>query len=220
MTEEEQLDAIKKWWHRYSTLITVVLSLVLLATSGYKYWIWHQDKVNAQASNTYEHLMVAFSNQDNKSVRSFANQLTTQYGHTVYAHAARLTLAKLYVAREHFDKALEHLNFVASNSPMKALKQVAKIRIARILTARKEYDKALSELMSVDDMAYMPVINELKGDIYAARGHYQQAFDSYKQAIAEVRTQGLGNLYLEMKTNELAAFTQSLNHLKKTSKTV
>ncbi|MDP1603787.1 MAG: tetratricopeptide repeat protein [Legionella sp.] len=211
MTEEEQLDAIKKWWQRYSTLITVVLSLILLCISGYKYWIWHQEKVNTQASNAYEHLMVAFSNQDNKSVKSYSNQLINDYSDTVYAHAARLTLAKLYVAQDNFDKARETLQFVANNSPMKALKQVARIRIARLLAAQKAYDKALSELTTVEDAAYMPVINELKGDIFVAKGQYQQAFVSYKEAITAVRTRGMGNLYLEMKTNELAALTQSSN---------
>lgn len=211
MTEEEQLDAIKKWWQRYSTLISVVLSLLLLSFSGYKYWYWHQDKVSTQASNTYEHLMVAFSNKDNKSVKSYANQLINEYGETVYAHAARLTLAKLYVGRNHFDKARETLRYVADNSPMKALRQVARIRIARLLTAEKSYENALSELTAVDDAAYMPVVNELKGDIFVATGKYQQASIAYKEAINAVHTQGMGNLYLEMKTNELAALTQSVN---------
>ncbi|WED44378.1 YfgM family protein [Legionella cardiaca] len=210
MTEEEQLEAIKKWWQRYSTPITVVLSVLLLVVAGYKYWTWHQYKVSMQASNAYEHLMVAFSNQDNKSVRSYANQLINDYGDTVYADAARLTLAKLYVGYDKYEKAKENLDYVANNSKMLALKQVAKIRIARLLAAEKDYDKALAQLTKVDDAAYMPVVNELKGDIYAATGKYQQAINFYKEAITEVRTNGMGNLFLEMKTNELAALTQSM----------
>lgn len=220
MTEEEQLEAIKKWWARYSTLITVVLSLVLLGISGYKYWQWHQVKVNTQASNTYEHLMVAFSNHDNKAVKSYANQLVNEYGQTVYAHAARLTMAKLYVSQDHYDKALETLKVVANNSPLKALKQVARIRIARLLAAEKSFDDALTELTSVDDVAYLPVVNELKGDIFVATGQYKQAIVSYKEAITAVRTQGMGNLYLEMKTNELAALSQAVTAKKNSAQTV
>ena len=220
MTEEEQLEAIKKWWARYSTLITVVLSLVLLGISGYKYWQWHQVKVNTQASNAYEHLMVAFSNHDNKAVKSYANQLINEYGQTVYAHAARLTMAKLYVSQDHYDKALETLKVVSNNSPLKALKQVARIRIARLLAAEKSFDDALTELTSVDDVAYLPVVNELKGDIFVATGQYKQAIVSYKEAITAVRTQGMGNLYLEMKTNELAALSQAVNAKKNSAQTV
>lgn len=209
MTEAEQLDAIKKWWKRYSNVVTVVLSIILLAVSGYKYWNWHQDKVNQQASNAYEHLMLAFSNQDNKGIRSYANQLLKDYDHTVYADAARLTLAKLYAVRDKYAQALEELNYVATHSKMATMQQVAKIRMARLFLAEKEYEKALSKLNQVETSAYIPVVNELRGDIFAAMGDYQQAIASYKKAIGQVKMQGMGNLFLEMKTNELAAMTQS-----------
>ncbi|KTD23096.1 transmembrane protein [Legionella lansingensis] len=210
MTEEEQLEAIKKWWQKYNTVITVILSLILLVVAGYKYWTWHQYKISSQASNAYEQMMIAFSNQDNKRVRSYANQLIKEYGQTIYADAARLTLAKVDVTHDKYDKAREALEYVANHSRMIALRQVAKIRIARLFAAEKAYDRALAELTKVDDVAYMPVVNELKGDIYAATGKYQQAMNSYKEAITEVRTNGMGNLFLEMKTNELAALTQSM----------
>lgn len=213
MTEEEQIEAIKKWWQRYSTLITVILSLALLSVSGYKYWQWHQEKMVTQASNAFEHLMVAFSNHDNKSVKAYANQLINDYSSSVYAHAARLTLAKQYVERDKLDKAKAMLEFVAENSPMKALKQVARIRIVRLLVAEKNYEKAISELNTIEDASYIPIVNELKGDIFAATGKYQEAMNAYKEAITAVRTQGIGNLYLEMKTNELAALTTQSENL-------
>jgi predicted negative regulator of RcsB-dependent stress response len=209
MTEEEQLAAIKKWWQRYSTLLLIIFSLVLLSVSGYRYWQWHRLKVNTEASNAYEHLMVAFSNQDPKSINSYANQLTTEFGQTVYAHAARLTLAKLYVSENNVDKAIETLEAVVNGSAMKSLKQVARLRIARLLSSKKSFDSAMLQLNNVDDPTYMPLVNEMKGDIFAATGKYQKAIDAYKEAMTAVRTKGLGNLYLEMKTNELAALSSS-----------
>lgn len=210
MTEEEQLQAIKKWWKKYSNIITVILSIILLCISGYKYWNWHQQKVNQQASNAYEHLMLAFSNQDSKGVRSYASLLLKDYNDTVYSDAARLTLAKLYILREKYPQAKQELEYVATHSKMTALQQVAQIRLARLLAAAKSYDKALAELEKVADTTYMPVINELRGDIYVATGKYQEAVLSYRQAISEAQKHGMGNLFLEMKTNELAAMTQSM----------
>ena len=210
MTEAEQLEAIKKWWKRHNNIITVILSVILLLISGYKYWNWHQEKVSQQASNTFEHLMLAFSNQDNKSVRSYANQLLNEYKDTVYADAARLTLAKMYVMRENYPKARAELEYVATHSKMVTLQQVAQIRVARLLVAEKSYDKALAELSKISDATYMPVVNELRGDIYAATGQYQQAVVSYREAITQAQKNGMGNLFLEMKTNELAAMTQSM----------
>ena len=211
MTEREQLEAIKKWWQRYNNVITVIVSIILLVIAGYKYWNWHQDKINQQASSTYEHMMLAFSNQDNKGVRSYASQLLKEYDDTVYADAARLTLAKLLVARAKYPLAQEQLDYVATHSKMTAFQQIAKIRLARLLVAEKAYDKALTELSKIDDSAYLSLVNEIKGDIYAATGRYPQAIASYRKAINDVQTKGMGNLFLEMKTNELAALTQSMN---------
>ena len=210
MTEEEQLETIKKWWKNYGNLITIFISLVLLCVAGYRYMNWHHDKVKQQASNAYENMMVAFSNHDIKSVRSYATELTKDYSNTVYADIAHLALAKVYTEKNKLDEAKSELQQVVSNSHMIPLKQIAKIRIARILASAKDYTNALNELSSIDDRTYLPVINELKGDIYGATGQYQNAINSYRLAITAVKSNGLGNLFLEMKTNELAIKTQSV----------
>ncbi|KTD54433.1 transmembrane protein [Legionella sainthelensi] len=210
MTEEEQLESIKKWWKQYGNLITIVLSLILFGVAGYRYLHWHQDKLTQQASIAYEHMMVALSNHNIKAVRSYANELTHEHSGSVYADVAHMTLAKIYVSKNKLNKAKEELQSVASNSQMLALKQIAKIRIARIYAAEKSYTNALKELSSIDDNTYLPVINELKGDIYGATGQYQEAMNSYKLALDEVKTNGMGNLFLEMKTNEIASKSHSM----------
>lgn len=212
MTEEEQIQVIKKWWSRYSSPILVIISIGMLAMSGYKYWTWHHEKVLAEASNVYEHLMVSFSNHEVDASRDFAHQLVKQYPKTVYADVARLTLAKLEVESEQFDKAKDLLSEVVLHSQVSALKQIAKIRIARLLLAKKDFNKALEQITVIDDPAYLAVVNELKGDIFAQQHHYQKAIQSYKQAIEEAKQRGLGNLFLEMKTNELASLTESMQH--------
>ena len=212
MTEDEQMDAIKSWWKRYNSIIIVLFSLILLAISGVRYWNCHEEKVTQQASNTYEHLMMAFSNHDNKGVRGFAKQLTTEYGKTVYADAARLTLARLYVVNEKYPEARAQLEYVITHAKVNAMQQVARVRLARLLAADKSYPQALEELAEVDDAAYTPLVNELKGDIYAATGRYEQAFTFYRSATEEVQKKGMGNPFLEMKVNELAALTASLKN--------
>jgi len=211
MTEQEQLETIKKWWQRNGNIITVILSIILLCVAGFRYSNWHHQKMAQQSSITYENMMVAFSNQNIKEVRSYANELIQSHSKSVYADVAHMTLAKIYVTKENLDKAQSELQTVVDNSSMSSLKQISKIRIARILAAKKSYSDALNELASIDDKAYLPVINELKGDIYGATGKYQEAIAAYRLAIDEVKTNGMGNLFLEMKTNELATKSQSQN---------
>ncbi|MGL6030045.1 MAG: YfgM family protein [Legionella sp.] len=210
MTEEEQLESIKKWWKRNGNMITILISLILLCVAGYRYMTWHDAKITQQASVTYENMMVSLANHDIKSVRAYASELIKDHGHSVYADAAHLTLAKVYVDKNKLQQARDELQPVAAKSSMPALKQIAKIRIARIYAAEKSYDHALKELNLIDDKTYLPVVNELKGDIYGAQGQFQEAVNAYRLAIDEVKTNGMGNLFLEMKTNELATKTQSM----------
>lgn len=210
MTEEEQLESIKKWWKRHGNLVTVILSLILFGIAGYRYFMWHQDKLTQQASTAYEQMMLAVSNHNVKAVKSYANELTKEHSKSVYADVAHMTLAKIYVEKNKLDQAQNELKTVADNSKMLSLKQVAKIRIARILAAKKSYTEALNELSHVDDPTYLAVINELKGDIYGATGQYEEAMNSYKEAINEVKNNGMGNSFLEMKSNEVAIKTQSM----------
>ena len=210
MTEDEQLEVIKKWWKRHGNKVTTVLSIVLVCIAGFRYMNWHHAKLTQQASIAYENMMIASSNENIKSVRAYANELIKDFGDSVYADVAHMTLAKIYISKDKLDQAQSELQVVASKSNMPALKQIAKIRIARILAAGKSYTNALSELSSVEDNAYLPVINELKGDIYGATGQFQDAIAAYRLAIAEVKNNGMGNVFLEMKTNELAIKSQSV----------
>ncbi len=205
MTEEDQIEAIKKWWNRYSGMFTVCLSIIVLIFSAYKYWIWHEHKISQEASNAYEHLMLALSNQDNKKVKGFANQLISDYSKTVYADVAHLTLAKLDVSHEKYSDAQKELRYVAKHSKMVALQDVAKIRLARLLVAEESYDAALGELETIKNSTYLPVVSEVKGDIFAATNRDSEALMAYRDALQALQVDGLANLFLEMKASELEA---------------
>ncbi len=209
MTEEEQLAAIKQWWKSYGNWVSVLLSLTLCFLIGYRYWHWHQEKINTQASNTYEQLMIAYSNQDNKAAQGYANQLITKYTQSVYADSAQLVLAKLFVAASNHPNALKALESVANNSSRPVFKQIARLRIARLYLNEKKYDSALKQLEIVDDADYKPAIDEIKGDILTATGKYSEAKLAYQEAIKQERVLKIANPFLEMKINELAVLMQN-----------
>lgn len=216
MTEEEQLQLIRKWWQRNGSYVTLLISIILIGIAGYRYMLWHQSKLIQQSSVSYEHMMAAFSNHDIKSVRSYANELINNNSNTVYADVAHMTLAKIYVDKNKLKEAKLELKQISNRGNMSALKQVVTIRLARILAAEHSYGQALDELSTVTDSAYTPVINELKGDIYGDTGKYQEAINAYKLAINEIKNNGIGNLFLEMKSNELASKAQSVINTDKT----
>ncbi|MDX2346237.1 MAG: tetratricopeptide repeat protein [Legionella sp.] len=207
MTETEQLEAIKDWWLRHQRWITILISSVLLVVAGYRYWMWHTEKMTYQASQAYEQLMTATSNQEGQAIEAYAKALMKDYPKTVYGDAARLTLAKHWVAETKWKDAEAELEYVALYARMPALKQVARIRLARLWIAEKAYDKALNYLDQTDSATYKPLIDELKGDVYAATGRIDDASTLYREAREEVKLRGIGNVFLDMKSNELALNT-------------
>lgn len=209
MTEEEQLESIKKWWKLHGNTITTIIAIVLLTVAGYRYYTWHENKLSQQASIAYEQMMLAMSHNNSKEVKAFASDLTNNYQNLVYSDIAHLTLAKEYVSSNNLKKAQFELNIVANRSKVLPLKQIAKIRLARLLAAQKLYSKALEALNNIDDKTYLPIVNELKGDMFTAEGKYAQAFDSYHQALGEIKKNGMTNSFLEMKTNALAVKNQN-----------
>lgn len=202
-TEEEQLQAIKKWWHRYSTPILFLFSVCLLAVSGVRYWNWYQEKQLTQASLQFERLIAAYSDNDEKQIMAFSNSIINGYNKSVYADVAHLIMAKLHATKGEPVEAMQQLDDVVKHSQVNSFKQIAKIRLARLALSQKQFDSALAYVEAIDDKAYETMVYELRGDIYSAKGQYAKALGAYRVAVAKAKEQGLGNLFLEMKTSDL-----------------
>lgn len=215
LTETEQVALLKAWWKRYHRWILLALSVLFLCISAMRYWQWRQQAISEQASNAFEHLMVAYSNHQTKAVLSYSNQLMTSYPKTVYADTARLIEAKLEIEQGHFDRAIIALNRVVTHAQFPVLVDVAHMRLARIYAYQKQYDNALMELKDVSNPSYKPLISELKGDIYQAQGQMQQALSAYQQAKAANEHADAGNSFLDMKQQAVVASQQSQNATRK-----
>lgn len=205
MTEIEQIEFLKKWWKRYHRVILTSLSVLLLMFSGVRYWQWHQQKRSEDASNAYEHLMVAFSSEDSESVQAYAQQLVRDYADTVYADTARLIQAKLALGTGEYAKAKLGLQEVADHSKFDVLADLARLRLARILIYEKAYKAALHELDRIKNTHYASIQTELRGDIYYAQSNLPKAKREYQHAKADIEKSGVNNLFLEMKQHNLRA---------------
>ena len=143
LNEYEQWNALKKWWYKYNGIIILAFSLILLSISAYKYWAWHEESRLQVASNLYEQMMMSAANHQHDQIKKIADQLVNDYPKSIYADAARLSLAKLAVANKEYDKAEHALQWVANNSETSELADVAKIRLARVWLAKRMHEKPL-----------------------------------------------------------------------------
>jgi predicted negative regulator of RcsB-dependent stress response len=210
MTEEEQIESIKKWWKRYGNLISTGVLVILLIVTGYKYWNQYQTKVKFNASMRYEFMLSALANNDESGIQAHANTLIVEYPKTVYADVAKLTLAKLAVDTSAFNKAKNYLEQVVLSKHSASIRQIARLRLSRILAMQKNYQLALSTIDVTEDKSYITMIVEQKGDIYMAQGKFGDAKKSYAKAIGLVPTLGMNNPLLKMKYNNASSATKEL----------
>lgn len=203
MSEEEQVEMLKSWWKKYGNIITIMISLILLTIAGVRYWNWHKNSIDQQASTIYERMMVAYANNDYKQIKSNSQRLIDDFSSTIYADVANLTLAKVDVTREKYKTAKKSLARVITNSKSPIMINIARIRMARLLLNEKKYEDAKHEINKVTDKSLLSIVHEIEGDISFAQNKREDAIEHYKEAMLEVEKIGGGNVFLEMKSNSL-----------------
>jgi len=202
-TEEEQLDALKRWWKEngQSTIIGLVLGVAIIL--GWNYWQDHKKAQTEQASALYSQLIQAIGADKKDSAEKLAERIQEQYPKTEYAAYSGLLLAKLKVQQGDAAKAQAILKDIAAGTN-KELSNIAKIRQVRLMLASGEYEQGLKLINDVDpatSSSFSGNYDELVGDLYVALDRLDQARSSYQKAVEN----GYKSPLLQFKIDDLTA---------------
>ena len=203
MTEQEQIESIKKWWHAHGWQVLTLALVIMLAFAGSQIWQKHQAKTHILASNYYEALMVSVAQGDDEALSGQAREIILNFPSSVYAASSALVYAKVLAYQEKWALASQKLQWVIDNAQNSQFRQVARIRLAKIKAYLKQYTAALSVLATVEDPAYLPLIYETRGDLYAEQAKISLAQKQYIQALAFYPKLGMRSPFLEMKLHDL-----------------
>ena len=196
-TEEEQVEAMRRWWDENgrSTLIAIVLALA--AGFGWQGWKDLEQKQAEGASHMY-HAMLESLNSGNAGEQDFsdtstkAQQIISEYGSTSYAQFAALHLAKLAVKRDDLVEAQSQLRWVLSKAPAKSdIAQIAQLRLARVLAASSDTAQALEILGQGQDGAYAASYAIARGDIFMQLERADDARNAYADARSALAQSGI-----------------------------
>jgi predicted negative regulator of RcsB-dependent stress response len=184
-TEEQQVEALKKWWKENSKSIIAGVVIGLGGVFGWRAWVEHRDTLAGQASNVFDQLAVAVETASTDSALSQAQVLKEQYTGTPYPAFAQLLLARMRYQQGDIAGAKDALESAIASVPDPALKTVAVMRLARVHIDADETDAAATLLRehpapSAFDAEYAV----LEGDIARARGDVDAARKAYQKAIA------------------------------------
>lgn len=207
-TEEEQVEALKKWWKENGRSVILGIVIGLGAVFGWRGWQEHSMAQAQAASELFQDSLSALRSDSPDKATAPAREIVKNYSNTGYAVLARLVLAKLAVDDDQLDQAAEQLNQALAETGQPTLELEIRLRLARVQAARDQLDAALSSLAVDNPGAYAPAFNEVKGDVLARQGKTQQAYEAYQQARSAYAEQGRDTSTLEMKIDELGMAKQ------------
>ena len=202
-TEEEQVEALKRWWKENSTSTIVGLVMGIVIILGWNYWQNHKKAQGVQASATYDQLLKALDENKKESVEKLAERMQEQFKGTEYAAFSGLFQAKLKSQQGDFAAAKQILKTIAAE-PDKQLSNIARIRLVRLMLTTGEYEQGLQVINEVDAKeaaSYSANYDELVGDLYVALDRLDEARTSYQNALRN----GQQSPLLQFKIDDLTA---------------
>lgn len=203
-SDQEQLEAIKKWWKENGAFTIAAVVLALLISFGWRYWQQYKTQKAEEASILYEQMLVNLDKQQTADFSRIATELEQHYTHTPYASNAALFEAQQAIKANNFKLAEQKLQWAMEHATGPTQKQIARLRAARVLLAMQKNQEAMKLLDKIDDKAYLPAINLIKGDIYAAQQQTKQAHQAYADALTELPASSAMRPLVEMKLAQFA----------------
>lgn len=181
-TEEQQIEALKRWWKENASSLIIGLAIGGFALGGLNYYKKTEFQHGIEASDMYVS-MVAQA-ESGMADSATADKLIAEYADTPYAALSALLMAKNEVAEGKIDQAALRLKWIAANAKDE-IKSVSELRLARLMIDQKKYDEANTLLSSAHPAAFDAMYDELKGDLFVAKGEVDQARIAYDKAIAK-----------------------------------
>lgn len=211
-TEEEQVEALKKWWSENGT--SLLLSVVVVA-GGWFGWNTYQDNVRMTgeaASAVYSQLVekaaqpVASQTDAVKAeMIDLAEKLKNEYDSTVYSQFGGLFLARFAADNGDFDTAAAELKAVIAAAEEGPVKLTATVRLAKIMIQLDKADEALALIPAQPDASYAAQFAEVKGDALFRKGDNAAARKAYVEAQAAAQEAGMNTQLLQRKIDSLTS---------------
>lgn len=218
-TEEQQVEALKKWLTENGTMVLLGLVVGLSGVSGWKYWQHYEREQAELASGLYDTVFEYSEGMQGGSdakegdvkltkIAELVDELQNEFSSSNYAVLASWIEAKHLVSSGQYSEAESVLTWVVNNTADGFYRQQAILRLARVQHALENTDSALKTLDQIDEDTASASYSELKGDLFISKGDRDKARDMYEIALSKAKSKAKGgvgnNEILEMKLNELS----------------
>lgn len=202
-SEQEQIEALKRWWKDNGTAVIAGLVIGLAGLFGWRSWQAHIRAQSDAASVAYQDMVSKEIERQSDAAAGVGEALIKKYPGSAYASLAALTVAKVEGEAGHLDKAAKQLQWVVEHGGLDEVKTMARIRLGRVLLEAGKPDQAWNALGPLQSDTSLLSLEELKGDILAAQGKKDAARTAYLQALTLGQKVRGDKGFLEMKLDAL-----------------
>nr|WP_206022484.1 tetratricopeptide repeat protein [Halomonas bachuensis] len=204
-TEEEQLEAIKRWWKENGTSLIAGVAIAIAGVVGWNAWQSYQDNQAQAASMRYQQVVNLAGSEETDEARSLIDEITGDHGGTLYADLARLIDARLAVDEGELDKARDILDGVIASSKREYIQGLARLRLARLQVATDDAEAALDTLARDVPAALTAQQADVRGDALHALGRDDEARQAWQEALAVAEQRNQPIYGVQLKLDDLGA---------------
>lgn len=203
-SEEQQVEAIKRFWQQYGKAILGGVVLGLAVLYGFRFYQAEQRSQAEQASSRFTQLVEQRADAASEDWLAQAQGFIDAGNKDHYAVMAALLAAKEAVALAQFDKAQTQLSWVLANAKEPTVLALTQLRLARLQREQGQLDAALTTLAAAVPESFVALQAELKGDILLQAEKPAEAKAAYQLALEKA---GDNAQILQIKLDDLAHVT-------------
>ena len=209
----EQLENLESWWEVYGKRVLTVAVTVLALGLGWNQWGSWQERQERKASDLYQLLWNALQNDEDsealplggearETVIQLATSLRTNHSSSIYAQYGSLLEAKQAVQEGDLQRAEDALQWILAHEPDEVIGPITYYRLARLAWARGDRQSAQRYILTPEAGYFLPVFQELRGDMLWEFDIPEQAQRAYDLAARNYGDNPPDNLRFKMQQVE------------------
>jgi predicted negative regulator of RcsB-dependent stress response len=201
-TEEQQVEAIKKWWKANGNTLIIAAVAGLAGLWGWRYY--NESVISAQEahSQAYADMQLQLETQEGEEELETIRAFIADNSDNNDGVMASLLLVKEAIAQKDYELAKTQLVQLQTQNSYQPLSAVINLRLARVQAELGEYDEALTTVDLVTAKQFLAKAYQIKGSVYLKQGKTEQARSAFQDAINA--SQGRGDPVLQLQFDDLA----------------
>ena len=201
--DEQQSEHFKNFYNLHKFKIFSAIAVFLVAFFAYQYLESVNQSNDEEASQLFQDVIVSkIGNID--EIKSKVGELQNDFSNSPYAARASIYYSKLLVETGDYTAAAKELIWASGENIEPSIQSLANYLLGNLYLVEKKLDEALEVANKIITDGYIGLANDLKGDIYLAKGDKENAIKSYELALKYFGGQGELHKVIENKLNSIS----------------